>query len=258
MERDETEPRHGGRVQSLDRAIALLTAVSAGSPEGRSAAELAAECSLNRATAWRLLATLEHHNLVERDPATNRYSVGFAVTRLATTAGVAGLVRRAHDVLERLSDKTGETASLAVERRRGLTYVDEVVPPMVLTARWLGRQIPVHATASGKALLAWLPRAEIDEVLASPLPEYTSTTHTDRAQLRDELAEVRERGYAVSYGEMEDQLNGIAAPVLDPNRRAYAVVSVWGPSDRMPPSRIPELGDLVAGSAAEIAEQMAS
>lgn len=258
MARDDTGPRAGGRVQSLDRAISLLNAVSAGSPDGRSAAELAADCSLNRATAWRLLATLEHHNLVERDPATNRYSVGFAVTRLATTAGVAGLVRRAHDVLERLSDKTGETASLAVERRHGLTYVDEVVPPAVLTARWLGRQIPVHATSAGKALLAWLTQAEIEDLLSSPLPEYTAATRTDREQLRAELAEIRDRGYSVSFGEMEEQLNGVAAPVLDPGRRAYAVLSLWGPRDRMPARRVPELGDLVAGGAAEIAELMAA
>ena len=90
-----------GRVQSLDRAMALLNAVSAAGSHGRSAAELAEECGLNRATAWRLLATLEHHAMVDRDPATNRYSVGFAVTRMATTAGVTGLVRRSHDVLGR-------------------------------------------------------------------------------------------------------------------------------------------------------------
>jgi DNA-binding IclR family transcriptional regulator len=257
MRTDDTGPRAGGRVQSLDRAIALLNAVSAGSPEGRSAAELAAGCSLNRATAWRLLTTLEHHGLVERDPVTNRYSVGFAVTRLAATAGVVGLVRRAHDVLERLSEKTGETASLAVERRHGLTYVDEVVPPAVLAARWLGRQIPIHATSAGKALLAWLPQAEVDDLLSSPLPGSTATSHTDRQQLREELAEIRERGYSVSFGETEEQLNGVAAPVLDAARRAYAVVSLWGPRDRMPAARVPELGDLVTGGAAEIAELMA-
>ncbi|MFI1966475.1 IclR family transcriptional regulator [Streptomyces pathocidini] len=245
-----------GRVQSLDRALALLNAVSASAPEGRSAAELAVECGLNRATAWRLLATLEHHGMVERDTTTNRYSIGFTVTRMATTAGVDGLVRRAHGVLQRLSRETGETANLAVAQCLGLTYVDEVAPPVVLSARWLGRQVPMHATSAGKAFLAWLPDAEVESMLASPLPGFTETTRTDRDALRAELAEIRAQGYGVSVGELESQVYGVAAPVLDGARRPFAIVSVWGPRDRVPQERFAGLGALVRGAAEDIAERM--
>lgn len=246
-----------GRVQSVDRAVALLNAVSASSPAGRPAAELAAHCDLNRATAWRLLATLEHHGLIERDPVTNRYAIGFAVSRMAATAGVDVLVRRAHDVLERLSRQTNETANLAVVQRLGLTYVDEVVPPVVLSAHWLGRQVPIHATSAGKAFLAWLSEDEVDAMFASPLPEYTATTRTDRDTLRTELAEIREQGYSVSVGELEPEVYGVAAPVLDSRRRPFAVVSIWGPRDRVPESRFAELGALACEAAAEIATAMA-
>lgn len=242
-----------GRVQSVDRAIALLGAVSAGPAGGSTAAELAVACELNRATAWRLLATLEHHGMVERDPATNRYTIGFTVSRLATTAGVEGLVRRAHGVLKRLTERSGETSNLAVAHRLELTYVDEVAPPVVLTARWIGRQIPIHATSSGKALLAWLPEGELAAILAAPLAAYTETTRTDRDVLRAELAQIRDRGYSVSTGEMEPHLNGVAAPVLDRRGRPCAVVSLWGPHDRVPDGRFPELGALVREGAAEIA-----
>lgn len=245
-----------GRVQSLDRAAALLNAISAGSPDGRSVAELAAECNLNRATTWRLLATLEHHAMVERDPVSNRYGIGFAITRMATTAGVEGLVRRSHDVLERLCSSTGETANLAVAQRLVLTYVDEVTPPVVLTARWLGQQVPIHATSAGKAYLAWLPDAELDAVLAEPLREYTPTTTTDGRALRAELAEVREHGYSTSVGELEPHLYGVAAPVLDGQDRPFAIVSIWGPQDRVPESRFPQLGTLAQQAAAEIAQAM--
>lgn len=245
-----------GRVQSLDRAVALLNAVSSGAPEGRPAAELAVECDLNRATAWRLLATLEHHGLVERDPMTNRYSIGFAISRMAATAGVDGLVRRAHHVLERLSRETGETANLAVAQRLGLTYVDEVVPPVVLSARWLGRQVPIHATSAGKAFLAWLPDDEAESMLAAPLAEYTATTRTDRDALRAELAEIREQGYSASVGELESQVYGVAAPALDARDRPFAIVSIWGPRDRVPESRFPELGALARDAAAEVAGAM--
>src|ERR687889_268164 len=86
----------------------------------RSAPALADRCGLNRSTAWRILATLEHHGLVERDPQGNRYRVGFAVLRLAATAGHEPLVRLAHPLLRRLADATGETVNLAVARRPGL------------------------------------------------------------------------------------------------------------------------------------------
>lgn len=243
-------------MQSIDRAMALLNTISAGPAEGQTAAELAAACELNRATAWRLLATLEHHAMVERDPLTNRYTIGFSVSRLATTAGVEGLVRRAHDVLERLCKDTGETVNLAVPHRLELTYVDEVTPPVVLTARWVGHQIPIHATSAGKALLAWLPDDEVDAMLADPLAAYTKTTRTSKRTLRKELAVVREQGFSVSVGEMEPHLYGVAAPVFDGAGRPCAVVSIWGMKDRVPEGRFPELGKLVQHAAAEITAEL--
>jgi len=244
---------NSGRVQSLERAIALLNAVADSSPEGESAASLAAACGLNRATAWRLLATMEQHSLVERDPSTNRYSIGFAVARMASAAGVDGLVRRAHGVLQRVSQQTGETANLAVARRLGLTYVDEVTPPVIISAKWLGRPVPLHATSTGKALLAWLPEGEIESLLEGPLTAHTDTTITDRARLREDLAATRQRGYGVCVGELEPSLYGVSAPVLDDRGRPFAVVSIWGPKDRVPESRFPALGALAREAASDVA-----
>jgi DNA-binding IclR family transcriptional regulator len=252
------ERGQSGRVQSLERAIALLYAVADSSPEGEPVASLAAKCGLNRATAWRLLATMEQHALVERDPATNRYAVGFAIARMATAAGIDGLVRRAHSVIERVSTQTGETANLAVARRLGLTYVDEVAPPLVLSANWLGRAVPLHATSTGKALLAWLPDEEIESLLASPLTAYTDTTITDRSRLRAELVATRARGYGVCVGELEANLYGVSAPVLDERGRPFAVVSIWGPQDRVPEPRFPALGVLAAEAAVDVARTVRS
>src|SRR2546429_609313 len=106
-------------------------------------------------------------------------------------------VEAAHNQEESRSP-TGRVQSLdrAVAQRLGLTYVDEVVPPVVLSARWLGRQVPIHATSAGKAFLAWLPDDEAESMLAAPLAEYTATTRTDRDALRAELAEIRAQGYS--------------------------------------------------------------
>lgn len=257
---DGPEPAAGrvsGRVQSLERALALLDQVAEASPHGASAAVLAQECGVNRATAWRLLTTLEAHGYVERD-AHYRYRTGFALARLAGTAGVDGLIRRAHPEIERLARETGETADLAVAGWGGITYVDEVAPPSVLAANWLGRHVPLHATSSGKAFLAGLPDPEVDALLSGGLSGYTDTTLTDLPALRSELAATRDRGYGVCRGELEPHLYGVSAPVRDERgHRTYALVSIWGPRDRVPESRFAELGARAVRAAEAVARATA-
>ena len=246
MSAADNVPDHAwrGRVQSVERALALLDAIAAGSPRGSTVAELALACGINRATAWRLLATLEGRGLVDRDPATSRYQIGYTVARLAAASGVDGLVRRAHHVLERICAQTGEAASLAVGRRSGLVYVDEVAPPAVLTVNWLARPVPLHATSTGKAWLAWLPEQEARSVLGPVFEGFTDATVTDVSRLLGELGRIRERGYAVC---------GVSAPVLPRGEdRPLAVFSIWGPADRMPPSRFKALGAVAIEAAASV------
>lgn len=248
-----------GRVQSVQRAAALLDAIAAAAPAGQTVAELALACGINRATAWRLLATLEDQALVTRDPATSRYQIGYTVARLAAAAGVDGVVRRAHHVLERVCAQTAEAASLALARRSELVYVDEVAPPSVLTVNWLARPVPLHATSTGKAWLAWLPEAEAKGVLGPALEGFTDATVTDVRRLFDEFAEIRRQGYAVSAGELEPALFGVSAPVLseeaDP-AAPRAVFSIWGPAARVPQSRLEALGAVAIDAAAAVAASL--
>src|SRR4051812_1240908 len=210
------------RVQSVARAAELLKALDTPG----SVFDLADRCELNRSTAWRILATLEDSGLVERDAATGRYAVGYALVALASGAAHEPLVRRAHPHLRALADACAETASLAVPRALQLVYVDQVQAPHVMAANWLGRPTPLHATSTGKAFLAWLAADELGAALPGRLARFTDTTITTRAALRAELAHVRERGYAVSRGGLEPALWGVSAPVLD-GVRAVAIVSVW-------------------------------
>jgi IclR family acetate operon transcriptional repressor len=244
------------RVQSVGRAAELLKALGAhGGPA--TVFDLADRCGLNRSTAWRILATLEDEGLVERDPATGRYAVGYAVVALAAGAGHEPLVRRAHRCLRALAEACGETASLAVPRALQLVYVDQVQAPHVMAANWLGRPTPLHATSTGKAFLAWLEADEIGAALPARLARFTATTITTRAALRAELAGVRARGYAVSRGELEPALWGVSAPVLD-GARAVAVVSVWGTEARIRASGLDELAARTAATAVEIAGAVAT
>ena len=242
-----------GRVQSVDRALKLLEGVAAAAPRGETVAELAAQCDINRATAWRLLGTLEAHRLVERDPRTNRYQIGFALIRMSAAAGHDGLVRRTRPILERVSAQTGETADLAVAGQHGVTYVGEVAPPSVLAVSWLAREVPLHATSTGKAFLAWLPPGEALGLLETPLRGFTDTTVTDPERLLEELIETRARGYAECAGELEPTLYGVSAPVLnEKDDRPLAVFSIWGPVNRVPVSRFSALGLVAIKAAADV------
>jgi len=235
-----------GRIQSIDRAVELLEAIAA-APEPEAGPALADRAGLNRSTAWRILATLEHHGLVERDPVSHRYSLGFAVVKLAAAAGHEPLVRLAHPLVRRLAEATGETVNVAVARRLELVYADQVQAPHVMAPNWLGHTVPLHATSTGKAFLAALPPDELDALLQSPLERFTDTTITDPRALRAELDETRERGYAVSRGELEPALWGVSAAA-----HAAAVISVWG-SDARVRDRIEELGSRAANAARELA-----
>lgn len=252
MGTNDHDPAASVRIQSVDRAVDLLLAVAAASPAAATAPALARVCGLNRATAWRLLKTLQGRGLVAVDESTGRYSIGLTAMELGSAAGPDALIAAARPVLERICKQTGETASLAVPGMGGLAYVDEVTPTAVLTASWLGRSVPLHATSTGKALLAFLPAEQVRRVLAGALPQFTDTTITEPDALAAELAATRARGYGVCAGELESSLYGVSAPVLDRNRHPLAVLSIWGPQDRVKQEKFAELGLVAIRAAAEI------
>lgn len=253
---DSSDPpegaRDGGRVQSVDRAVVLLKAISA-SPRPPTAWELAQTCGLNRSTAWRLLQTLEHHGLVDRDEATQRYGIGYTALQVAAGAGYDALARRARPILQRVAEAAGESVMLAAVRTFSLVYVDQVDPAGVPVPNWLGRQLPMHATSAGKVFLAWLPDEERDALLPSRLERYSVHTITDRAQLWASLADVRRDGYGSCLGEFEEFSNGVSAAVLDHRARPAVILNIWGPSQRVSPQRLPMLGRMALAAAHEIA-----
>jgi DNA-binding IclR family transcriptional regulator len=232
------DARDGSRVQSVDRAVMLLRAIST-SAHPPTAWELARACGINRSTAWRLLQTLEHHALVERDPTTGRYGIGYTALEVAASAGYDGLARRARPILERVAQDAGESVMLAAARRFSLVYVDQVDPPTV-------------PTANCKVFLAWLPEDERDAVLPSVLERYTDQTITDRGRLFESLAAVRRDGYGICIGEYEEFSNGVSAAVLDHRARPAVILNIWGPSQRVTERRLATLGRMALHAAHEI------
>jgi DNA-binding IclR family transcriptional regulator len=239
------------RIQAVDRAIALLKSV-ASSATPPTVLELARECGINRSTAWRLLRTLEHHGLVDRDPITQRYTIGYGAISVAAAVTDDTLVRRVRPLLTKLAAATGESVTLAVAKRFNLVYVDQVDPPNVMVPNWLDKPLPLHATSGGKAFLAWLGPDERDAILPEDLPRYTPHTITDRAKLERELDEVRTVGYALCAREYEEFSSGASAVVLNTHQYPIAVINVWGPAPRNPVKRLHEIGRAAVATADEV------
>ena len=235
-------------MQSVDRAARLLRAVAAAGSDGAGTVALGEACDLNRATAWRILSTLETH----RPRASTTASPGCGRSARAPSASSARpghdvLLHDTREVLERLALQTGETAALAVPRNGGLSYVEEVAPPAVVAAPWGNQPISLHATSTGKVLLAWSSDEVVDRLLPRRLERFTDSTITDRDALLADLELVRQRGYACCDAEYDPAAGGVSAPVLDAAGRLLAVVSVWGPPPRVAPARFPVLGALDHG-----------
>jgi len=233
---DEPEGRDATLIRSVDRAVAILDLLAR---EGWSAgAEVARELRVHRSTALRLLATLDRHGLVERDPRTSKYRLGRRLVQLASSVrGEVDLRQVGRPVCEALARSLGETVTLDV------LDGDEIVPieqasgsTSVVSVNWLGTRSPVHCTASGKVILAFAPDDLRSRLLERPLERRTAQTIVDRAALEVQLTEVREAGFARTSEELEVGLNAIAAPVRNAAGEVIAAVDVSGPAHRIDPS----------------------
>ena len=243
-------------IQVLDRSIALLRQI-AESDQPLNANELAQLCDLNRTTAWRILVTLEQHGFVERDPFTQRYTISLELGRLASAADSGRLLRASRVVLQDLANQTGEQVSLGVPNPFGFTYIDHVQPQSASQVpRWLGPSGPLHASASGKVFLAYLPSDERATLLEGPLEKYTPKTLTDPARLETQLGHIVTDGYAMSVGEHDVLSSAVCAPVTDDGGRLVAIVDLWGPSQRLTQKRLKELGPTVRTAADTIARRL--
>ena len=242
-------------MQSVHRAISILQVLARHGAAG--VTQIAAELGVHKSTVFRLLATLESRGLIEQNGERGRYQLGQGVVHLAAGATKTDdLPLLGRPVCRRLAETVHETVNLVVHDGSAVISIDQVLgSPAVTTVNWVGQRTPLHATASGKVFLAHMAPEQLDALLAEGLEAYTPHTIVDPAALTEQLALVRERGYASTMEELEIGLAAVGAPVRNLDGHVIAAVTVSGPAFRISEDTLPDLADHVLAAAAEISQR---
>lgn len=249
--------KEGGVIQALRRADRVLRAIAAQDEVG--VRDLSRAMGLPKTTIHRLLSSLEAIGYVERDPATRRYRLSVDLFALAAQAlARLGLTGVARPIMVELANATDETVYLGVRTQAEIIYVERVASSQAVQMQsGVGSRSPLHATAGGKALLAWLTPEERREILGpEPFAAVTPATHTTHRSLEADLEATRTRGYSFDNGERFADVRSVGAPVRDLSGRVIAALTVAGPAHRFPEGRVPELGARVRDAATAISRRL--
>ena len=243
-------------VQSVKRAFLLLRTLS---QEPLGVTDLADRVGLPKSTVARLLAALEAENAVTQSEAGGAYQLGDGLIDITGAAyGTRNLITAARPHLLELTESLGEVAGLSIIDNGQAYYLDQTQISTDIQIRdWTGEYTPLHVVASGLVMLAHLPIDQQDEFLGQPLEACTQWTVADPGAIRDRLAQIRSLGYSWVYEEFVEDLNSVAAPVLDVGGQPLAALHVHGPAYRFPdPDLAHDHGLAVAAAANRLAAQL--
>ena len=220
-------------IQSVDRAARILKAL-AGGPGRLGVSELSARLGLAKGTVHGLLRTLQDHGLVEQHADSDKYQLGPELLKLSNRyLDLSELRARSLAWSELLAERAQEAVRVAVPHDAGVLVVHHVFrPDATLQILEVGSVLPLHATALGKAVLAYLDDALVASLLTD-LPRLTGHTHVQPSTLKREFASIRERGYAVEREEAVLGEVGVAAPIFDRHSEPVGAIGVAGPRERV-------------------------
>lgn len=251
--------RETGLTLTVKKAMDILDCLGeTGVP--LSASEISRKLGMSRSTVYRLLTTLATGGYVGQDPANpEKYRLGFKIPELASSLlGSIQLRQQALPFLQELKDIANETVHLVVMDRGKVTYIDKVeCSQAVRMHSAIGRRGFAHCTAVGKAMLAFMSKTEVENVIKEHgLPVCTPNTITEKETLLEELERVRLQGYAVDDIENEEGIRCVGAPIFDHQGRPVAALSMSGPAFRLSMERVKELTGAVISTASKISRQL--
>lgn len=240
-------------MESVRLALSVLEKIGASGPIGVST--LARELREPKTTVHRSLKTLHEAGWIRatEEGRQRLWSLSPKLLSIGHRAGHARLRDAALPIMEALRNKTGETIHLMVPQDRVVVLIERIDSPHPLRiVRPLGGRSLLHVASNGKAVLAHLSTKEQDAYLARPLKAVTKFTITDGDELRAELTRIRKNGYAVSLGELDEDVRAVASPILLAGGAPIGSISISCPAQRLPDDRIARYGALVRRAAADV------
>ena len=244
-----------GTLQSLDRALGILAAVSR---TGRATlTDLSMSLGVPTATTHRILTTLQKNGFVTFNEDHQDWSIGIEAYRIgASFMNRTNLPEVSRPVMRRLMERTGETANLAIPDGAEVVFVGQVESQNPIRAFFArGTRTSMHASGTGKAILSQLPQEDVRKLMmASGLTAFTQKTITTPAELFADLERTQQRGYSYDSEEHHLGMSCIGSVIFDEHFEPCGGVSISGPSTRFDELRVPELGALVVEAAQEITE----
>lgn len=241
-------------VPAVDRAARILRLLRA-KGRGMTIAEVSEATGWHKSSVHKLLVTLSHHGLLERNEVTKQYSLGIALIEYGQfVLKNLDIAQAAKTFLKELAEYSGETANYSIRRGTQMVVVDSVesrinlrvVPP-------IGTMNTIIAKSSGKAVLAYLPESEVDAIMKSEgLPAFTKHSITDAEAFRRELMVVRKRGYATDFEEFREGINGVSAPVINSTNQVVGTLSLIAPAFRLTKQIAPDYGRKCAEMAVQL------
>jgi DNA-binding IclR family transcriptional regulator len=222
IEANRENQQENGGVQVIARAASILRVLQK-SPQGLGLSQIAREVGLPRSTVHRIVGALEQERFVSSALPDGRIRLGAGLVPLAASVN-SDLRRMLHPYLQNLFLEVNETIDLAVLDKDQVLFIDQIAAPHRLQAvSGIGLTFPLHCTANGKALLAELPRTEVEQILPQELPSLTPNTITLRDQLLEELEKVRVDKVAYDREEHTMGICAVGVAVRDTMARSAAI-----------------------------------
>ncbi|GAB0102297.1 IclR family transcriptional regulator [Nocardia sp. JMUB6875] len=244
-------------MRNVLNTLRVLEEVAARQPIG--VGELARVLDLPKSTVQRALVTLDTAGWIR--PAAGEVTRWVITTKALAVGGSAGgdrgLRGTALPILEDLRRHTGETVHLTIPENGKMVLIERLeTDKPVRTSMALGHALPMHASANGKAVLAFSPAEALRPLLRDDLPRYTDTTITDPEELRAELNRIRAQGFAVNRGEWRSDVGAVAAAVLTSDGHPIASLSVNLPIARLTSDSEPTFGAAVTAAATTLSARL--
>jgi DNA-binding IclR family transcriptional regulator len=246
-----------GTVKSVLRAIRILESFN--NEEGMTLTQIGKRLGLPKSSVHNILSTLVAERILEKDSDGPRYHLGLKLFELGDKARSNLEVRkRATPFLKILNNQLDETVHLTVLEEGEVLYIECFESTKRLrTYSVIGVRAPLHCTSVGKAILAFLPKEEIEKIiLKKGLQKFTENTIVNTEKLLKELEGIRKRGYAVDNMEHEEHVRCIGAPVFNYEGRVFASISVSGPSQRVTFDKMPVVAKMVMSATREVSRRM--